>query len=108
MALARLAYYIITLAGARAQTLLDYYCARRKFQSAHAQAILYGFPVRSEGTCLGYRWRQDLSSLPMIQDRIQGQVESHLILFNSGDMYIAHSPIWSRKLDNVGRIHQNA
>ena len=30
-----------------------------------------GFPVRSEGTCLGYRWRQDLSSLPMIQDRIQ-------------------------------------
>ena len=41
VALARLAYYIITLAGARAQTLLDYYCARRKFQSAHAQAILY-------------------------------------------------------------------
>ena len=29
------------------------------------------FPVGSEATCLGYQWRQDLPSTPMVQDRIQ-------------------------------------
>ena len=29
------------------------------------------FPIRGEATCLGYQWKQDLSSSPAIQNRIQ-------------------------------------
>ena len=42
------------------------------------------FPVKSEAKCLGYLWNQDLSSLSMIQDRIQ---KARKAFFQFGSAY---------------------
>ena len=50
------------------------------------------FPVHGEAMCLGYRWRQDLSSLPMIQDCIQ---KARKAFFRFGSAYAFQDPISS-------------
>ena len=42
------------------------------------------FPVRSEAMCLGYQWRQDLSSSCAIQDRIK---RARKAFFQFGSVY---------------------
>ena len=42
------------------------------------------FPIRGEATCLGYQWKQDLSSSPAIQNRIQRTRKAY---FQFGSIY---------------------
>ena len=42
------------------------------------------FPIRGEATCLGYQWKQDLSSSPAIQNRIQRARKAY---FQFGSIY---------------------
>ena len=44
----------------------------------------YSFPVKEEAKCLGYLWKQNLSSLPMIEDRIQ---KARKVFFQLGSVY---------------------
>ena len=44
----------------------------------------YSFPVKEEAKCLGYLWKQNLSSLPMIEDRIQ---KARKAFFQLGSVY---------------------
>ena len=44
----------------------------------------YSFPVKEEAKCLGYLWKQNLSSLPMIEDWIQ---KARKAFFQLGSVY---------------------
>ena len=88
---------------------------RKPFVKGNGDNLKVGeesFSLCSEATCLEYCWRQDLSSLPKIQDRIQkarkvffskwkclclsGQAQFDLILFKSEDVYCLFSFIESK------------
>ena len=74
------------------------------------------FPVSGEAICLGYQWKQDLSSSSVIQncqraERLtfslaasicfSGQTEPCIMLLYSGDMCSTHSSLWGGKLGSV-------
>ena len=60
------------------------------------------FPVGGKATCLGYLWKDDLSSSYAIQTRVQ---KARKAFFQFGSIYSPHPPLWSRELGTFTRIY---